>query len=82
MNHPIEYYEFPNGEIVKSVKPNGVYRYHPIDKTWNIDHSLTAYLHGIAHMDIHAKTCVKKQISAVISLHFHRNGNFNREIRF
>lgn len=42
MNRIIEYYEFPTGEIVKSVKSDGVYRFNPLDKTWEIDHSLTA----------------------------------------
>ena len=42
MNRTVAYYEFPNGEIVKRVEMDGVYRFHPIDKTWKIDYSLTA----------------------------------------
>lgn len=37
----IDYYEFPNGEIVKLVHSDGVYRYHATSKTWEMDHSLT-----------------------------------------
>lgn len=42
MKRVIEYYEFPNGEIVKSIKPEGVYRFDPITKAWKTDPSLTA----------------------------------------
>lgn len=38
----IDYYEFPNGTVVKSVQGDHVYRYDPIEKTWIIDYSLTA----------------------------------------
>lgn len=38
----IEYYEFPNGDIVKSVQSDGVYRFDPVKRTWEIDRSLTA----------------------------------------
>jgi len=38
----IEYYEFPNGEIVKSIQGDAVYRFQPAQKTWEKDHSLTA----------------------------------------
>ena len=38
----IEYYEFPNGTIVKSIPSNGVYRYDPVQRLWELDPSLTA----------------------------------------
>ena len=38
----VDYYEFPNGTIVKSVHGDYVYRFDPIKRTWEIDHSLTA----------------------------------------
>lgn len=44
MDKRIEYYEFPNGEIVKYIRSEtfGVYRYCFEQKSWEIDHSLTA----------------------------------------
>ena len=38
----IEYYEFPNGQIVKSVHSDQVYRYNPAAGSWEADPSLTA----------------------------------------
>ena len=37
----IEYYEFPNGDIVKRVHSDSVYRFNAVERTWKIDHSLT-----------------------------------------
>ena len=42
MEQFIEYYEFPNGTIVKCVPSDHVYRYDPDRKTWDIDYALTA----------------------------------------
>lgn len=38
----VEYYEFPNGEIVKRIQSDGVYRLDPSGKIWTRDPSLTA----------------------------------------
>ena len=38
----IEYYEFPNGEVVKSIPSEGVYRFDSSKGLWEIDYSLTA----------------------------------------
>lgn len=38
----IDYYEFPNGTVVKSVWGDGVYRFDSIKKVWEIDYSLTS----------------------------------------
>ena len=38
----IDYYEFPNGTVVKSVWGDHVYRFDSIKKVWEIDYSLTA----------------------------------------
>ena len=38
----IEYYEFPNGTIVKCIHSDGVYRFNTNNGEWEIDHSLTA----------------------------------------
>lgn len=38
----IDYYEFPNGTVVKSVQGDHVYRFDPIEEAWKIDYSLTA----------------------------------------
>lgn len=42
MESLIEYYEFPNGDVVKSIKSDGVYRFNAVKRIWEIDHSLTA----------------------------------------
>lgn len=42
MHRTIDYYEFLNGEIVKYIPSDGVYRYQPTEKTWKRDASLTA----------------------------------------
>ena len=42
MENGITYYEFPNGDIVKSIPSDGVYRFDPLRKTWNRDYALTA----------------------------------------
>lgn len=38
----IDYYEFPNGTVVKAVQGDYVYRFDPLKRVWEIDHSLTA----------------------------------------
>lgn len=38
----IEYYQFPNGTVVKSVVGDGVYRFDPSQRVWEEDPSLTA----------------------------------------
>lgn len=38
----IEYYEFPNGDVVKSIQSDAVYRFNLAKRIWEIDHSLTA----------------------------------------
>ena len=42
MEKRIEYYEFPNKEIVKAVHTDAVYRFDQEKKSWEIDYSLTA----------------------------------------
>lgn len=42
MKNLIQYYEFPNGDIVKSIQADGVYRYDSAKKAWEIDRWLTA----------------------------------------
>ena len=41
-NREIDYYEFPNGTVVKRVQGDHVYRFDPDRNAWEIDHSLTA----------------------------------------
>ena len=38
----IDYYEFPNGTVVKSVRGDHVYRFDPVKRLWEVDHSLSA----------------------------------------
>jgi len=38
----IDYYEFPNGTVVKLVHSDYVYRFDQLKRVWEIDHSLTS----------------------------------------
>lgn len=42
MKEQIEYYELPNGDIVKHIRSDAAYRYNFNQKSWKIDHLLTA----------------------------------------
>ena len=42
MEKLIEYYEFPDGKIVKRLQGEDVYTFDPIRKVWEPDYSLTA----------------------------------------
>ena len=62
----IEYYEFPNGTIVKCIHSDGVYRFNTNNGEWEIDHSLTAEFAWAGLMANHVTIYVEKQTSSVI----------------
>lgn len=54
MRSQIEYYEFPNGEIIKRIQYDGVYRLDPITKQWNSNDAVTSMF---VHDELLGKPC-------------------------